>query len=182
MSALNLAIKNARERAREVLEQYPESIQNGHVSVEKLLEKVGIKIKKEAFEDQRVSGFIQMKTNAGSPIIVINDNNTSVRQRFTIAHELGHYFLHSAQSVHVDDIDTADMVLYRDEVASQATHLREIEANQFAAELLMPDSLISKDIEKLRKENNGMSDIIVGLAEKYEVSQAAMAIRLNKIF
>jgi len=180
MGAQSLAIQNARQKAVELLKRIHSCIKDGYIDVEFLAEKNGISIKREKFDDQKISGYIQTKTNVGTNIVV-NKDNSPERQRFTIAHELGHYFLHSAQSVHVDDIATTDLVLYRNEVSSQATHLFEIEANQFAAELLMPEMLISKDVERFQKENLGMSDIVEKLSKKYNVSQAAMAIRLNRI-
>jgi Zn-dependent peptidase ImmA (M78 family) len=178
---MHSAIQNARKEARVILDRYPEAIRKNYVDVEKIARLAGIRVVKEGFEDQRVSGFIQRKTLDGQPVIVINDSNTPERLRFTIAHELGHYFLHSSQSVHVDDVDTADLILYRNQESSQATHIQEIEANQFAAELLMPEQMITRDVQELRKGNTGMSEIVERLARQYRVSQTAMAIRMNKI-
>jgi Zn-dependent peptidase ImmA (M78 family) len=57
--------------------------------------------------------------------------------------------------------------------------LDEKEANEFAAELLMPEELIRKDFEKYidKKEDN----IISYLAEKYNVSEIALQYRLNNL-
>ncbi len=64
---------------------------------------------------------------------------STVRQRFTIAHELGHFFLHRASStVFVD----AAPIFFRDESSSNGSQREEIEANAFAAELLMPEDAI----------------------------------------
>lgn len=145
------------------------------------IECLNIGVSKEAFINPKIAGFLQTKTKTGKPVIVVNEANSEERQRFTIAHEIGHFLLHSAQATHVDDMDTADPVFYRDEISSQAVQLKEIEANQFAAELLMPQFKLKKDISELKEKNLGMSEIISQLAEKYMVSQSAMAIRLNKV-
>lgn len=181
MEALSNALQEARQKAVMTLKRNPNAIKNGFVSVRDLAEMEGIKVLEEDFEDGTVAGFIQMKTSHGSPVIVVNKKNPLERQRFTIAHELGHYFLHANQSVHIDDRDTAELVLYRDRQSSEATHIREIQANQYAAELLMPSAMIDSDVKELRKRNMGLSEIVVELAERYKVSQAAMTIRLSKI-
>lgn len=189
MDGLFLAIQEARERAIETLKNNPDVIgADGNVNVEMLAKKEGVDLTEESFEDGQISGFIQMKTGNGRPAIVVNSANSDERRRFTIAHELGHYFLHKNQSVHIDDVDTADltldhreMVLYRDATASQATHICEIQANQYAAELLMPRVSITQDAAALREQNYGMSEIVEKLSGKYKVSQSAMAIRLNKL-
>lgn len=180
-SALLEARQEARQRAITTLERHPSAVKNGFISVHDLAEMEGIKVLEEDFEDGTVAGFIQIKTSLGSPVIVVNKDNPPERQRFTIAHELGHYFLHANQSVHIDDRDTAELVLYRDKQSSEATHIREIQANQYAAELLMPSAMIDGDVSELRKINLGMSEIVVKLAEQYKVSQSAMTIRLSKI-
>lgn len=178
---MNVVLQNARDKARETLERYPGAISDGHVDVDYIAEMIGIDVKPENMDDQRISGFLQMKTANGRPIIVVNGSNSNERRRFTVAHELGHYFLHSSQSTHVDDIDTAEIVMYRNQESSQATHMREIEANQFAAELLMPERMVAEDLQLQREGNKGMSEIVGDLAAQYQVSQAAMTIRLSKI-
>jgi Zn-dependent peptidase ImmA (M78 family) len=65
------------------------------------------------------------------------------RDRFTIAHELGHFFLHfpKVQSAHPDD----GMKAYRWVESSDTTNQRcEWEANWFAASFLMPETLFRK--------------------------------------
>lgn len=178
---METAIKAARARATTILEQHPKAIRGRFVDVEELARLAGIDVVKEHLKDATVSGFLQRTTKTGRPVIVVNESNADVRQRFTIAHELGHYFLHASQSVHVDDMDTADAVMYRDHVSALATRLVEIEANQFASELLMPERMISEDVTKLKEKNLGMSEVVERLAEQYDVSQAAMAIRLNRV-
>lgn len=181
MIAFLETIQNARARARMLLEDYPKAVsKTGSIDVNYLAEQLDIKIEREKFEDKNIAGFIKMKTNDGKSLIVLNEDNAAVRQRFTIAHEIGHYLLHPNQSVYIDDRDTAELVHYRNEASSQAIHLREIEANQFGSELLMPENLIQTDVSALRLDGLGMSEIVESLSEKYAVSQSAMTIRLNR--
>jgi Zn-dependent peptidase ImmA (M78 family) len=67
--------------------------------------------------------------------IVVNKSHAMVRKRFTVAHELGHLFLHGYTAPHAD---RGFLIRLRSARASDGTVAEEIEANQFAAELLMP--------------------------------------------
>src|SRR5438034_11751378 len=69
-------------------------------------------------------------------IIGVNARQALARQRFTIAHELGHYLLHSSRELFVDK---DYIVHFRDENSSSGYDPVEVEANQFAAELIMPE-------------------------------------------
>ena len=86
--------------------------------------------------DDELSGMVYIKE--GTPIIGVNSLHHPNRQRFTIAHELGHLELHRpmiTSSVHVDKNFPA---LMRDPRTATGTERIEIDANRFAAELLMP--------------------------------------------
>lgn len=80
-------------------------------------------------------------------IIFYNAKHTKEMQAFTIAHELGHYFLH-----HLDDEEPEIICLDRDfqriEVERNA---REVEANFFASCLLLPLDLVVPLFEKVLK-------------------------------
>ena len=108
-------------------------------------------------------------------VIGVNELHHEHRQRFTIAHELGHYFLHMGQqqSLFVDD----SPVFFRDDVSSQATDWREIQANQFAAALLLPRGPLLKMLAGERVDMNDDQDVR-RLAEKCGVSAQALTLRL----
>lgn len=106
--------------------------------------------------------------------IVVNSLHHENRRRFTIAHEIAHHVLHGTMlkgGVHVDK-----KVLRRDEVASTGKNLIEIEANSFAAELLMPtqwiEELTGKDFDI------GDDEAIERLASILRVSSAALYYRI----
>ena len=82
------------------------------------------------------------------------------RDRFTLAHEVGHYILHNTKSVQLARLgEERKIEAYRDP---------EWQANTFAAELLMPITLIDTD------------DINV-IAEEFGVSKSAANVRIKKI-
>ena len=88
------------------------------------------------------------------------------RKRFTLAHEIGHIFLHHENRF----CTTTDFELWCDKQSE------ETEANLFAAELLLP---YVKVLEELRKGDLSFT-MIDSLAGRYETSTMATAIRLVK--
>jgi Zn-dependent peptidase ImmA (M78 family) len=99
-------------------------------------------------------------------VIGVNYHQPKVRQRFSVAHELGHYLLGHKEfdvgGTHVDEATPS----YLDPELRQ-----EREANEFAAELLMPAELLKRDVEKYGLD-------AARLARIYEVSEQALWIQL----
>ena len=71
------------------------------VDVDSVAQSYGIEIRKDDVSD-KLSGFLVRSTKGGNPIIGVNCKHHPNRQRFTIAHELGHYLLHEGEVVHFD--------------------------------------------------------------------------------
>jgi len=102
--------------------------------------------------------------------IGVNQHHAYTRQRFTIAHELGHYLSgHEDFSVRgkQEKIRVDGQFNWADPEQRQ-----EQEANEFAAELLMPEKLIRQDVAAA-----GPIDASA-LAKRYEVSEQALWIQL----
>lgn len=82
-------------------------------------------------------------------------------------------------------MDKVFAVRLRDHVSSEAVSTEEIEANAFAAELLMPSKMIMTDISALTNfidyEKDGLDNFLKSLASRYEVSEQAMTIRLMNL-
>ncbi len=91
--------------------------------------------------------------------ILYNESKSVSRQRFTVAHEMGH--LHMG---HVHGNSSIDL---------GSDNFDEIEANHYAAHLLMPPSLLRKDIKA------GLKKVDL-LAKKYQVSEEAMWWQIDK--
>jgi Zn-dependent peptidase ImmA (M78 family) len=110
-----------------------------------------------------------------------NAAQSPVRQRFTIAHEIGHYILHVTEKKESLFIDKQYAATYnRDALSSTGDDAQEIQANSFAAALLMPVELIHKELETMHMDM-GDGDAITELASKFEVSPQAMSIRLGSL-
>ena len=138
------------------------------VDIIKIANANGIKVYASDLE-KNISGAISYNKTENTFKILVNKNDVKVRQRFTIAHEIGHYFLHrehlKSETVHVD------VILYRanNDIDLEAKK-REKEVDYFAGALLMNKTLL----EKLRNENT-----ITELADIFDVSISAMTVRLD---
>lgn len=106
----------------------------------------------------------QFAHESGIPVCRYNPREPVVRQRFTVAHELGHFALgHEGM---------------RDPTRNfSATNYdpREAAANRFAAELLMPESAVNELIERRRIRS------LRELARRFAVSDVAMEYRLKNL-
>lgn len=113
-----------------------------------------------------VSGVLtRSKDTQSGFLIYVNQDEPSYRQRFTAAHEIGHYVLHRnfiGQSLE-------DNYMLR---AAGMSSAQETQANQFAADLLMPYDLINRAISM-------GYNTVEKLAEQFQVSKVAMSIRLG---
>jgi len=143
------------------------------VQPEVIARKLGARMLYTDFEDE-ISGVLYR--DKGATIIAVNSLHHPNRQRFTVAHEVGHLVLH-----HMDThVDKAYRMVLRDSTSSQATDPREIEANQFAAELLMPETMVERDAVRLLTDVESQIGL-EKLAKLYRVSPQAMAFRLANL-
>jgi Zn-dependent peptidase ImmA (M78 family) len=112
----------------------------------------------------------------GNVVIAVNPDQHPNRQRFTTAHELAHFFLHYADGVdHLEHVDTDFRVSWRNNVSSRGVDWNEIEANRFAAALLMPEYMLRRDLDQFQVLDQ---DAVQRLASMYKVSRLAMHFRL----
>jgi Zn-dependent peptidase ImmA (M78 family)/predicted XRE-type DNA-binding protein len=135
------------------------------VDVVAIANRCGVRVLDHPFDDDApVSGFL-IELESG-PVIGVNSNQWSLgRQRFTIAHELGHYLLRHHDNFH---IDVASAVAHGE--APDYDWRDERAANEFAAELLMPAALVLTEAAHT-------SGVLL-LAKRFEVSKEAMGFRL----
>lgn len=156
-------MSNAVSYAQYVLQRYWDK--SVPVEPTKMIEQMtGIQLKYDDKLPDNISGKIE-RISDDNYLITVNGNHHENRQRFTIAHELGHYFLR-----HGNKQDTFE-TMYR----NGDYNPEEIEANTFAAEILMPS-----DVIKYYIFNEDITRIEV-LARKFWVSNQAMLVRLNHL-
>ena len=156
----------AIEKAREIYIEH--GLTAGFDTVE-FAEKLGFKIRKvskatskEIFKsDKDFAGAIDYQKD----IIYINEDDCLERRRFTVAHELGHWFLHKSED--------GGSVDFRDGNSTP----KEVEANAFASELLMP----KLEVKKFINDMNGKSFYLSEFAGKFKVSKQASIYKLKEV-
>lgn len=114
-----------------------------------------------------VSGIVVLERDR--TCIGVNQHHPNTRQRFTIAHELGHLVYDDKESMLVDFSDMEVTALF-----DETQRKLESNANQFAADLLMPYDWIRKDFKKPGND-------ATLLAQRYEVSEQALWFRLKNL-
>ena len=136
--------------------------------------RLGISIVREPLPGQQVSGFYLRRGE--TQVIGVNSAHANVRQRFTIAHEIGHAVLSARDHLYVDRI-----ARLRDAHSAEGTDPAEIEANAFAAELLMPRDLLDAHLRRRGGLDIYDQDDVRRLADDFEVSTQALLIRLSTL-
>ncbi|MHB8858646.1 MAG: ImmA/IrrE family metallo-endopeptidase [Thermoleophilia bacterium] len=153
--------RESRRRAQALLEML--NISKPPVDVNAVAKSLGFEVLPYDFPDD-VSAILMVED--GEQVIGVNKNHPEVRQRFSIAHELGHFI-----SGH-DDFAGGNKY-FKDGTFNygDSQNRSELEANEFAAELVMPEKFLREDVI-----NNGLE--VPNLAKKYNVSQQALWIQL----
>lgn len=116
-----------------------------------------------ALDAENVSG--EFNYQGWQPVIKYNPNDSVKRQRFTIAHELGHFMLKHGHTFR-DNKKNFTLLNF---------DAREVAANKFATELLMPSDTI--DVLINQRNINDISE----LSKIFDVSTAAMKFRLENL-
>jgi Zn-dependent peptidase ImmA (M78 family) len=145
-----------------------------------IAQELGIEVRLEKVDDG-LSGFLLRDQKNDRVVIGANLRHHPKRRKFTVAHELGHFLLHEAATVHLDERKPGYIVQRRDEKSSTGEDVFEREANLFAAELLMPAKAIAKDLRDRAFDVFADDDeaFMKALADKYGVSTQALTIRLG---
>ena len=125
-----------------------------------------------------VSGVLVVENGRG--VIGYNLNHSRVRQRFTVAHEIGHFVMHTSSNQQQRLFVDRSTMFKRDGDSSTGDDLQEIQANKFAAALLMPEKLIREAIATSDFDLDDEDDVN-DLAKRFNVSAAAMTFRLKNL-
>lgn len=152
-----------------------------------------------------LAGYINVSSISGN--IFVERADLIVRRRFSVAHELGHYVLHFLPLIEsgafeqfeqfeivetiapfsteedADDLPTGRIYLpQRSDLASLLPSYEQMEreANQFAAELLMPESVVQSLLDRYAVSCRG-DDLIWRLASEMLMSRSAVRWRLRNL-
>lgn len=160
-----ITTENPIEAAKEIRKIYNIREEEPIYDILSLVEDAGIKLYLHDFNFQKTFGLSVNKEDGGPAIIVNNNESISVERKiFTIAHELGHLILHRNSF---------------DGEVSEENEIEEKQANDFAAELLMPE----KAFEKQWELHSGISwvEAVLQIKQYFRVSYKTVLSRLNSL-
>lgn len=147
------------------------------VQVAALIENMGLGLERAALPKD-ISGHIKREPD-GSYVIRVNEGEHDYRQRFTMAHELGHYVLHRSILERTGGIN--DNTMYRADKSAPAynadiNEIHERQANSFAANLLMPDEAVRAKWMELSEQSNHPEHwvTLTDMHRFFQVSPSAM--------
>ena len=166
---MNSSFKRIDEKAKRLLQQSDALALP--VDLNQVIGYLGLSLNEKPLENE-YSGFLAVKEKT----IVVNLHHPPVRRRFTIAHEIGHYQLHRRSEDIPVFIDRA--VYHRKESVAGVDYSMEMQANAYAAGLLMPEALLDEYLEDHPALDLDKPADIKTLAEEFEVSRPAMEFRL----
>lgn len=143
------------------------------VDIKEIARRQGVTIIEHEMDPKQSAMLIRKN---GRAAIVVNKLHHARRQRFSIAHELGHLLMHKSEGRAVED---GGEIFHRHEYHRPSSP-QETQANYFAAELLMPEQAVRKAVQEVNLSM--VTDLAVQqLARKFDVSVAAMTIRLQTL-
>ncbi len=171
-------IKKIEEQANSITSGF--GLSKTSIDIKKIANLLGVTLLEYDFGEE-MSGVLVLKNDKGT--IGYNKDHSDQRQRFTIAHELGHFVLHRKNHNDVF-VDKDFIIMYRRRNGdySESELIQEQEANAFAAAILMPEHLIEQEL----RNNNyyphlSELQLIEKLAKTFKVSAPAMTFRLNNL-
>lgn len=132
--------------------------------IDKIVERIGLEVTYAPLRGT-TSGIILKRDKDSDPEIYIDSTEPRVRQRFTLAHELGHYYDRAS----AQDLEYS----FLDKRSPDGYDLHEFYADEFAGNLLMP----ADEVQRLRECEYS----IPGMAAHFGVSGSAMSMRLSRI-
>lgn len=143
-----------------------------------IAKKLGIEVyETDSFPDNKSGSLLK---DGGAYKIYVNSSHPETRKRFTIAHEIGHFLAHKDLlekdgDEHIDDVKQPMPALNRDEAEalSAVDREKEIQANQIAAEILMPENKFKKYLESAFD--------ISEIAKRFGVSESAANFRSQQL-
>lgn len=179
MSPRHVGRRKAAARASELLDDV--GVTSPPVPVEEIAAMLKLQVVHDSLPHDTSS--VLIRQTDGRQVIGVNSRHSPTRQRFSLAHEIGHSLLHFPTGPPSDGeavVSRPLEVLFRDGVAGQGTSAVEIDANTFAAALLMPESLVRARLRRRWEQDRGQAADLISadLADEFDVSTQAMRIRL----
>ncbi|MGI9628383.1 MAG: ImmA/IrrE family metallo-endopeptidase [Longimicrobiales bacterium] len=148
-------------------------VESPPVRLTKLIKAKGLTLEKKKL-DPHVSSIL---LRGPKPRIVLNTRLDAEQRRFSTAHSLGHHLLHDGNA----QAFVTDLTVHLCVEPPVQSDPREVEANTFAMELLMPEHLLRKDLSKGRRIDLSDSAGVGKLAARYRVTREILILRAVRL-
>ena len=158
--------KKSFEEAKKVLEE--NWIFSPPVPIVDIANNYGLMVEEEDLTAALASGKLYFNEQR----IIVNKNDSKGRKRFTIAHELGHFLMHS-DSKELKEFKDKGFIERSSPILAKEKKWYEKEADYFAAHVLVPVDFL-KDFKDFKDGNT-----ILSLAEKFNVSPTMMYFQMK---
>lgn len=163
---------NPKRLADAITKQLPEGVRP--IPVREIAYAIDIYEIREEVLDGLEGGLI-VPENKSEGAILVHAKSSETRKRYTIAHEIGHYVNPTHRTNSKEGFRCTSKDMREDSARVGDRHVKmEMEANQFAAELLMPEMMMKKF---MRRKRGADIDHILEMATQFEVSKEAAARR-----
>lgn len=185
--------------AQEILNKI--GYQNGAVDLKEICSELDIEIE---YSHQKISlengSPILGSANFDRRLIIINHHDNPLRERFTLGHEIGHFYLKHNRYLRSETIAKQDLFIDRESEKSHDYQRLEFQANSFASNLILPNHIFYCALHAARGRldirDRGHGYVFVDdqpcnylayhklqteLSEYFEVSKQAIEIKLKKL-
>lgn len=175
--------------------------EKGHVDLKKVCAAMSLKLeytRQNSFDED--GSLILGSANFDRNVIKINSHNNEFRERFTIAHEIGHFCLGHGNYLRSETVVESDLLMDMEGAETFNFSRLELQANLFASEIILPDKIFRTAVmvacKTLEMRDIGFGLIYVDdkpwnyqpynqlisyLSEYFLASRQATEIRLKKL-
>ena len=160
------------KKAQELCAAYGVCQSAPQIDLAKVMSDRGITFVSQSLSDE-ISGALDMRE--GKRVILVNSRHSKARQRFSAAHELGHFFIAAPSN----EVHMSAATFFRNALSSKGTDEGEKKANRFAAELLMPSPILRKillDSWNVIEADDGRA--LKQIADTFGVSVPALTVKI----
>ena len=168
-------VEGAIKLARELIDKL--EINTYPVPIIDILNELNINTYISEMPSPNISGFIiidkDKETDETNKVVSVNKNDAYARQRFTYAHEFGHFLFDYGNNNLNHYFDTYNLI--------KTDKKEESVPSRFAAEFLMPSKMFEKRYKDLVNNRYSEEYIINKLASEFEVGRKAVLKRLQEL-
>ena len=174
MTDRRVRLRYAERQAVELAAAFPPSPGGYLTPIPRVLDHLGIEYDQKVLTPRTTSLLI---TKGARAVIVTNDLHGPERRRFATAHAIGHYVLHVGGNA--SDVTYVDKIRNRVERAASGIDPDEMEANVFAANLLMPLAMVNETFDETFDTVESEGELVEVMAHGFMVPTMAMSWRLQ---